>query len=322
MRSVRYHRHGGPDVLELDEVDRPEPGDREVLVEVKAVGVNHLDARFRTGDGHYRPRRLPATPGVDFAGVVTGVGIGVDEVEVGDRIVGDGVDAFTDYPGSYAEFLVAPVDRIAALPPAVAFEKAAAAAHVGLTAWQAIVVTGRPAPGDICLIHGAAGGVGHLAVQLAKALGATVVATAGTEAARNRVRSMGADVALDYHHDDLAQRIRDVGPPDVVLDHRLGDYLGLDIGIAARGGRIVALAGDEVSFSNTVTAVGKGLSLDFVSPAMLPDRAGTLGRLADLLAEEALTVAITDRFALAEAAEAHRALASGGHVGKLVLDVA
>lgn len=317
---MRYHRHGGPEVLEVDEVDPPEPGDREVLVGVEATSVNHLDARFRAGGGRYVPRRLPAVPGVDFAGTVVEAGPAVERLDVGDRVVGDGVDAFSRYPGAYAESVLAPVDRVAPLPGAVDAAEAAAAAHVGLTAWQAVVRTGRPDPGDTCLVHGGGGGVGHLAVQLATALGATVVATAGTEAARERVRSLGAEVVLDYHAEDLADRIRAAGAPDVVLDHRLGDYLALDIDVAARGGRIVGIAGEAVSFPNTSTAVGKGLALHFVTPSMLPDRAGALGRLVALLADGSLTVEVAERFTLDAAAEAHRTLERGGYVGKLVIE--
>ena len=322
MRAIRYHETGGPDRLHVEDVPRPTPGEDEILVDVHATSVNPLEIRFRSG--RYPADDFPITPGVDFAGEVAAVGPGVRGFAVGDRVFGDGLDKGGPYQGAMAEYAVAPTSLTTHLPDAVGFEAAAAVGHVGLTAWMALLEWGRPQPGDTVLVQGGSGGVGHVAVQLATLAGATVVATAGDAAKRRRVRELGAEEVVDYRDDpasDLRAACESLGAPSVILDHRLHDYLALDIELAGEGARIVTIAGDDVSFSNTSTGVSKGLSIHFSGSTQLDDIPGTLDRLAALLASGRLTVDVGRRFPLEEAAAAHRAVEEESVLGKVVVTI-
>ncbi|MFB6124024.1 MAG: alcohol dehydrogenase catalytic domain-containing protein, partial [Haloferacaceae archaeon] len=192
MRAVRYHEHGGPDVLRVDDVDRPEVTAREVIVAVRSAGVNPVDTYFR--DGSYTPFTLPMIPGVDVAGDVVDVGEDVDDYEVGDRVYGTGLSR--DHYGAYAEYVAVPTDRLAHLPEDVGVVAAGGAGVAGVTAWRALVDHAGLDPSDRVLIHGGSGGVGHAAVQLAAATGAHVVTTAAPQY-HDRLAGLGADVVLD-----------------------------------------------------------------------------------------------------------------------------
>ena len=247
MRAVRYHEHGGADVLTVDEIDRPEPGDDEVLVAVEAAGINPVDTYFR--EGSYEPAALPMIPGSDLAGVVESVGTDLTDFEVGDRVFGTALG--NNHQGTCAEYAVAPTDRIAHLPETVDFDEGAAIALVGVTAWRALIDHADLRPAETCLVHGGSGGVGHVAVQLAAATGATVIATAGEEH-HDHVRDLGADATLDYRWDDLADAVieaSDGDGPNAILDHRLDDYLQFDADVAARDGQIVAIGNEDVTAS-------------------------------------------------------------------------
>ena len=178
MRAVRLHDHGGPDVLEVEDTDRPDPGPDELLVEVAAAGVNPVDAYFR--DGSYEPVGLPFTPGVDVSGTVAATGEGVDEFAEGDRVFGTGIGN-AGYQGAYAEYAVVPTDRIVHLPDDADLTEAGAAGVAAVTAWRALVDHADLTPAEHCLVHGGSGGVGHAAVQVADAVSARVITTARAE---------------------------------------------------------------------------------------------------------------------------------------------
>lgn len=319
MRSIVYREYGGPEVLEVATVSKPEPRPGEVLVEVDAIGVNPTETYPREGLGSVP---LPRTPGGDVAGRVVAVGPGVQAFEVGDRVFGTGLQ--NDRQGTYAEYVPARVERLAPLPDAVSSVDAAAIGVVGVTAWQALVDVARVRPTDRVLVHGGSGGVGHVAVQLAGLAGGDVVATAGTERARERVRELGADATVDYADPDLADAIAvamDGHGMDVILDHRVGDYLQLDIDVSATGGRIVGIGSprDDCRIDGLLPALTKDVTVHFVSMSNTPELPSVLERLATLLADDRLTVDIAREFDLADASEAHRTLESDHFVGKLVL---
>src|ERR671931_462550 len=216
MRAIRQESFGGPEVMRLVEVDRPQPLPTEVLVRVHAAGVNPVDWKTRAGQGMLRA--LPFVVGWDVAGVVEAVGRGVTRFAPGDEVLG--MPWFPRQAGAYAEYVTAPSRQFARKPDAMSFEQAGGLPLAGLTAWQALVETAGIGRGDRVLVHAAAGGVGHLAVQIAKARGAHVIGTA--RAAKHAfLRGLGADELIDYTATDFAAVLSDV---DVVFDPIAEDY--------------------------------------------------------------------------------------------------
>src|SRR5262245_11021852 len=210
MRTVRQHELGGPEVLVLEEVERPEPGPTEVLVRVAAAGVNPVDWKTRTGSGFLR--EPPFTLGWDVAGVVEAVGLGVTWLAPGDRVFG--MPRFPREAACYAEYVVSPSRQLARIPDGLGDVEAGAVPLAGLTALQALGDTARVGEDSRVLVLGAAGGVGHFAVQIAKARGAWV---AGTASGGKHVflAELGADEAIDYTSEAVTDRVQDL---DVVLD--------------------------------------------------------------------------------------------------------
>lgn len=317
MRAVQFHEVGGPDVLRVDDVSRPTPRPDEILVETRAVGVNPTETYSRVGD---RSHPLPRIPGADVAGVVAATGELVDEFELGDRVFATGLQ--NDRQGSYAEYVPVRRDRAAHLPDPVSFEVGAAAGVCASTAWLAFFEHASVAPGDTCLVHGGSGGVGHVAVQLADLAGATVGATAGSAAMREFVGEMGADVAFDYADPDLRDAVRDgIGRVDVVLDHRLGDYLQFDLDVLAPGGTVLGIGNprEECHISDLWPALRTDATVRVFAMSNAPDLSVVLDRVAPLLADGRLTVHVERRYSLAEAADAQRELTSESYPGKAIL---
>ena len=317
MRAVRYHEYGDPSVLAVETVDRPEPRGEEVLVEVDAAGVNPVDTYFRTGA--YTPTGLPMIPGADLAGTVAAVGPAVTGFAPGDRVFGTGLGK--DRQGTYAEYALAPADHLARLPDGVSPTEGAASALVGVTAWRALIDHADLSLGETCLVHGGAGGVGHVAVQIAAAAGAETVATA-RPAYHDRLRTLGADHVFDYDREDLADAVRAVDPPDVVLDHRLDEYLQFDAAVADVGTRVVGIGNTEpaAGFEDVAAARSKDLSIVLMSMFNTPRFAPVLEELAALLETGDLDPVVARRYDLAEAADAQRAVLEDSFLGKLVVE--
>jgi NADPH:quinone reductase len=318
MRAVRYHEHGAPDVLQIDDVDRPEPATDELRVEVRAAGVNPVDTYFR--DGSYEPPEFPMIPGVDFAGVVDSIGSGVSQFDVGDRVFGTGLG--NEYQGSIAEYLVAPLDRVAALPDGVPFETAGAAGVAAVTPWRALVDHAALEPGEYCLIHGGNGGVGHVGVQLAAGLGSRVVTTA-RPTHHERLREFGAHAVFDYDRDDLERVVLKAtgGGPNVIVDHMLERYLQFDCDVAAPYARIILYRNRhrEAGFTDVPAAGGKELEFHLMSAYNTPRLAEPLTRIGRLLADGWLDIAVEETYELDEVAAAHRRVREESVFGKLVV---
>ncbi|WP_324761238.1 quinone oxidoreductase family protein [Haloarcula sp. GH36] len=319
MRAVRYHERGDLSVLNVEDRPVPAPDHGTVRVAVVAIGVNPIDAQIRNGT--VSGDKLPTIPGSDFAGVVDAVGSGVSRFDIGDRIFGTGMD--TDPRGTYTEYAVVPTDQCYHLPAGTTFQTGAAIAHVGVTAWRALFDHASLSPGHTCLIHGGSGGVGHVAVQLAAAAGVEVIATAGRDSARERVRELGATHVFDYERDDLRTAINErvPGGVDVVLDHMTDRYLDLDIAVTSFDADIVCLGGPSGKISDGQDARDRDVSLHFVSMYNTPDISRVLEPLADLLESGRLSVDIAHLFALEEAATAQRTVVEDSFVGKVVLHV-
>ncbi len=320
MRAVRLSEHGGPQVLEATDVGRPSPGGHELLVGVKAAGVNPVDTYFR--EGSYPPVELPFTPGVDFAGVVAEVGEFVEGFETGDRVYGTGIGN-TAHHGGYTEYATVPEDRIVALPDGVDMTEAGAAGVVAGTAWRALVDHAALSPAEYCLVHGGSGGVGHAAVQLAAAVHARVITTASPEH-HDTLSELGAETVLDYSRDDLTEAVEEAsdGGVDVVLDHRLDDYLQFDADVAAEGCRVVGIGENDPSpgFDSVGAARSQDVSYQFMSMFNTPDLRVPLRGVAHLMNTGALSIEIARRYDLDEAGEAQRAVIEDSFMGKLVIE--
>jgi NADPH:quinone reductase-like Zn-dependent oxidoreductase len=306
MRVISQDVLGGPEVLRLVEVDRPEPGLSEILVRVHAAGLNPADWKQRVRSTFLGPP--PFVLGWDVSGVVEATGFGVTLFKPGDEVFG--MLPFPRGAGSHAEYVTGPARAFAAKPGNVSHVQAAALPLAGLTAWQALADTAGLSAGQRVLIHAAAGGVGHLAVQIAKARGAYVI---GTASAPNHdlVHSLGADELIDYHATDFAEAVTDT---DVVLDPVRGDHPARSLRTMRPGGVLICLLPFPAEVATE--AARRGIRAE----AMLveADRGG-MTAIADLVAQGKLRPVIAGTFPLADAAKAHE-LGDTGHVaGKLVL---
>ncbi|MFJ7968257.1 NADP-dependent oxidoreductase [Streptomyces sp. NPDC096324] len=306
MRKVMQNRLGGPDVLEVVDAEVPEPGPTEVLVEVKAAGVNPVDWKMRTAGGLGDP---PFSVGWDVSGVVTAVGAGVTRFRAGDQVFG--MPRFPAEAGAYADYVTAPSRHLALKPSRLSHAQAAGLPLAGLTAWQALVTVARIAAGRRVLIPAAAGGVGHLAVQIAKARGAYVIGTASA-AKHDFVRALGADEVIDYRTTDVSSQAADM---DVLLATVAGQIEEL-AGTLTPEGRIVALNGADADAVQW--AVENGLRADFM--LVEPDRAD-LESLASLAGDGLLDVHVDTVLPLERVADAHRLGEQGRTTGKIVLAV-
>ncbi len=215
MKAALAEEFGEPDVLQYTEVERPSPGQGEALIEVRSIGVNYADT-MRRRNQYLVPQELPFVPGSEVAGVISEAGDGVDGVSVGDRVVtllGE---------GGYAPYAVAPVENLIPLPDGLDFDEAAAVPLQGLSAYHILKTSGRLVEGESVLVHAAAGGVGTLAVQMAKLLGAgKVIATASTQEKLELARDLGADVLVNYTEDGWPERVReatDGAGADVIME--------------------------------------------------------------------------------------------------------
>ncbi|GAA3206084.1 NADP-dependent oxidoreductase [Dactylosporangium siamense] len=308
MRAIGQDTLGGPEVLRVVEVDRPEPGISEVLVRVHATGVNPTDLWHRaTGGLLGRPVRL----GWDVSGVVEEVGLGVTWLRPGDEVYG--MPRLPEAAGTYAEYVTSPARHLARKPAGLSHVEAAGLGLAGLTAWQALVDTADVRPGQRVLVHAAAGGVGHLAVQIAKARGAHVIGTASA-AKHDLVRGLGADEVVDY----TAVRFEDaVADLDVVVDPIGGEYGPRSLTTLRPGGVLVALASPaEAYLADEARRRGRRAGFLLVQP----DHAG-LRSLADLVDRGELRIVVDAVLPLDEVAKAHELVATGRSAGKVVLTV-
>ncbi|HET9379379.1 MAG TPA: NADP-dependent oxidoreductase, partial [Streptomyces sp.] len=294
-------------VLEHGDVRDPRVGPDSVLVKVRAAAVNPVDWKCREGylDGVLQPV-FPVIPGWDLSGVVVQPGAAVAEYAVGDEVIGYVREDFLSR-GTFAEYVAAPVRTLARKPRALSFEEAAGLPLAGLTAYQTLVKALRVGPGETVLVHAAAGGVGSLAVQIARHLGARVIGTA-SERNHDFVRALGAEPVA--HGEGLAERVRGLAPEgvDAVLDTVGGDTTRVSANLLAPEGRLVSVADPDV--------VDHGGRYCFVRPD--PD---DLAHLSDLADQGVLTVHVSRTFPLERAADAHRLNEEGRTRGKIVVTV-
>jgi NADPH:quinone reductase-like Zn-dependent oxidoreductase len=299
LHAVLIHETGGPDVLRFEEVERPTPGDGEVLIEVRAASVNPIDWKIRRG---LRETQLPAVLGNDVSGVVQRSY--ADGLTVGDEVFGIAPS------GGYAEFATAPAGLIAKKPAGISHAQTASLPVAGMTAWQALFDRGALQAGQTALVAGGAGGVGHLAVQFAKHAGARVIAT-GSSRNRDFVLGLGADEYIDYTSQEVGEAASDV---DVAFDTVGGETTESLVPTLREGGVLVTIA--NAPPEQLAGERGARAELLVMSPS-----SEQLERIAGLVAEGAVRVEIAQTFPLSAARQAH-ALSEAGHTrGKIVLEV-
>ena len=308
MKAIRFHAFGGPEVLSLEDAPRPEPKQGEVLVRVRAAGVNPVDWKIRSGHLRALNPDLPQTPGFDVSGTVEELGAGVERFKKGDEVYGY---LSLKRGGAYAEFVVAAESELASKPKKLDHVQAAAVPLAGLTAWQALFDTAGLKEGQRVLIHAGAGGVGHFAVQLAKARGAHVIATA-SEKNLAFLRELGADEVIDYRAQKFEELARDV---DVVLDPIGGDTLERSLLVMKKGGFLVSIVGD-VPQAKLAERGLRGAAI-LVAP-----NAKELAEIGALIDAGKVKPVVSEVVPLAEARRAHELSQTGHTRGKIVLRVA
>jgi NADPH2:quinone reductase len=319
VQAIRVHAHGDPGVLELENIEVPRPAAGQALVKVEACGVNYIDIYYRTG-AYQEP--LPATLGREGAGTVEAVGEGVSEVKVGDRV------AWVMLPGAYAEYCVLPAQRLVPIPEGVSSSNAAAAMLQGMTAHYLTRSTYPLKPGDSCLVHAAAGGVGLLLCQMAHAAGARVIGTVSTLAKAELARAAGADDIILYTQQDFVSEVKRLcGGVNVIYDGvgKSTFESGFDC-LRPRGYMVVfGQSSGKPPAVDPQTLNSKG-SLFVTRPTIthyIAERAELLERAADVLSavrDGRLQLRIHRTYPLAQAADAHRLLEGRESAGKLVLE--
>lgn len=306
MKAIVVEKFGGPEALKLQDAPRPQPKDDEVLIRVMAAGVNPVDAFIRGGS--FGRGKLPLIPGMDVAGVVEATGANAKKFKGGDPVY-----AYLSFneQGAYAEFCLAKENETSLKPKNISFEQAASVPLAGTTAWQALIDVAKLKSGQTVLIHGGSGGVGHLAIQIAKARSAKVIATAST-ANQDLLKQLGADQAIDYSKTKFEDVVKDV---DVVLDATRTDALQRSYGIVKKGGFVVSITGRPDS--------GELQKHGIQGDSMMahPD-AHVLEELTKLIEEKKLTPIVSETFPLADASKAHQQIETHHTRGKIVLKVA
>jgi len=318
MKSIRVHEHGSPEVMILEDIPDPRPGAEEVVIQVYAAGVNPVDTYIRSGLHGYTAD-LPYTPGIDAAGIVESVGDGVANVSVGDRVYCAGT-----ITGGYAERTVCHTADVHPLPEPVSFSQGASVGVPYGTAYRALFQRARVIPGEVVLVHGASGGVGLAAVELARTGGMTVIGTVGSEAGRSLVAEHGANYVLDHHapnHLDQAIEITNGQGVDVILEMLANVNLGNDLPALAMGGRVVVIGSRgavEINARDTMSRDASivGMSLRNASAC---EFASIHAYLVAGLSNGTLRPRVGKEIPLAEAADAHHRVMQSPAYGNIAL---
>jgi len=322
MRAIVCHEHGDPEVMQYEVIAQPVPATGEVLIEAEAIGVNYVDTMRRSGN-HPAAPNTPFTPGIEVCGRIHSVGAEVTKFRAGDRVIGRCVTH-----GAYAEYVCVEERFTVACPATLSAEQGAALFVTGQTAFHSLVTIGNTEPGESVLITAAAGGVGTCAVQIAKLLGARVIAAAGSPEKCEIARECGADVVVNYAESNWPQNVLDATNgtgANLIIESVGGDIAGGCVQCWASGGRMVIfgkasgkpalVSGDALLFGNrSVHGLAVGLIIE--NETLMRE---AMDQLATWLVEGRLRLSIGNVYPLREAAQAHRDLASRRTIGKLVL---
>lgn len=312
MKAVVLKDFGGVENLVIEEVAKPEVFSDEVLIKVKAIGIDQIDVKTRQGGGMAErlKQESPMILGWDVAGEIVHLGNDESEFKIGDAVFGT-----INFPGigkSYAEYVVAPESQLALKPENISFEEAAGATQSPLTAWQALVDTGHVKEGDRVLIHGAAGGVGSFAVQIAKKLGAYVIGTASAND-KDFVLKLGADECIDYKNQKFEEQVSNV---DFVLDSIGDDTFVRSLEVLKPEGTIVLL---PTSKKEAADKVAKEKGVKNYHHMLMHSSGKDMKGIAKMLAEGSMTSNVSKTYPLEKIREAHEEMVSGHHRGKIVV---
>ena len=323
MRAVTIPAPGGPEALVLAEVPDPTPGPAEVLIDVVAAGINRADVMQRMGF-YPPPPGAPAYPGLEVSGRIAAIGDGVSPWHPGDQVCA------LLAGGGYAEKVVVPASALLPVPAGISLVNAAALPEVACTVWSNVFVIGALQPGQTLLVHGGSSGIGTMAIQLATAMGARVVVTAGTADKLAVCRDLGAEVGINYREEDFVERIlavTDGRGADVILDNMGAKYLARNVSALAPDGRLVVIGlqgGTKAELDlglllrkrGTVYATSLRSRTEAEKAAIV---SGVTTYVWPLIESGRIQPVIHARYPLAEVAEAHRVLESSTHIGKLLL---
>ncbi len=318
MKAIRVHEFGGPENMAIEEVANPTPGSDQVVVDIKAVGVNPVDTYIRAGTYHVSPE-LPFTPGHEAAGVIEAVGKTVTGVKVGDRVY-----TSRTISGAYAEKALCAASTVHPFPERVSFEQGAAVNVAYSTAYQAIFQRGRAVPGETVFVNGASGAVGTAAVQLARNAGMMVIGTGGSEKGRQMVAEQGAHHVLDHHAPDYHQQVLSLTGgrgADVIVEMLADVNLAADLSVVATNGRVVVVGNRGTVEINPRDAMVRRAHIIgmLLFAATDKEKSEIHAALAAGLEKGSLQPVVGRTFPLAEAAKAHVQVMAPGAYGKIVL---
>ena len=323
MRAITIPQPGGPEALVLDEVPAPEPAADEVLIDVAAAGVNRADIMQRLG--HYPPPPGASEyPGLEVSGRIIAVGDDVQQWQPGAEVC-----ALID-GGGYAERVVAPAGQVLPVPDGVSLVDAAGLPEVAATVWSNVFLVANIQPGQVLLVHGGSSGIGTMAIQLAKAVGARVAVTAGSREKLDVCASLGADFLVNYREEDFVERLRELTGghgADVILDNMGAKYLARNVDLLATGGRLVTIGlmggrKAELDLGKLLAKRGAVIATSLRSrPPM--EKAAIVAAVREhvwpLIESGQVRPVIHSRHPLEHAAEAHREMEASGHIGKILL---
>lgn len=323
MKAIQFKEYGGPDVLEYTDIETPSIGENDVLIEVKAIGVNYADTARRQGE-YVVPTKLPFVPGAEVAGVVSEVGKSVEGVKKGARVV-----ALIE-SGGYAEYAVIPAQTLIPVPNDVSFEKAVALPLQGQTAYHVLKTMGRLEEGETVLVHAASGGVGLLAVQLAKLFGAgKVIATASTPEKLSLAKDMGADHIVNYSKDGWEKEVLDLTEGkgvDVALEMVGGKVFYNTLKCLATFGRLViygTASGEQAKFHPSSLMARNQTVVGFFLPQIMKKPGLFKNSMQELLLyvdQGKLELTIGETYPLSDAAKVHKLFQERKTTGKIVLN--
>lgn len=318
MRAIRVHAFGKPDLLAYQDVPDLTPDPDQILVQVKAIGVNPVDTYIRSGLYPIKPS-LPYTPGTDCAGEVKTVGSQVTDFVPGDRVYTSG-----SVTGTYAEFCLCTQDQVHRLPETISFEQGAGLGIPFATAYHALVHKAKVKPGQTILVHGASGGVGTAAVQLARSLNLTVLATAGTQSGMTLVSRLGAHHVLDHHRSNVAEQVMSLTQQrgvDVILEMLANENLAADLEMLATQGTVVVIGNRGTIEINPRFLMAKDASIQgmILMQASAEQKQAIFQGIEQGLCNGSLCPVIGTSLPLEQACQAHEQVIHASHQGKIVL---
>jgi NADPH2:quinone reductase len=319
MKAIRVHEFGGPENMRIEDVDDPKPGPRQLVIAVKAAGINPIDTYIRSGTYAKKKPALPYTPGFDAAGIVESVGTEVRRFKPGERVYING-----NVTGAYAEKTLCEQDSVFPLPNHLSFEQGSGIWVPYATAHQAIFHVARAHAGETLLVRGASGGVGSACVQMARALGLRVIGTAGSEKGLQMLRELGVHAALDHHAADLTTQVLNATEgrgPDIIIEMLANANLSKDLGMIAHRGRIVLIGNRGTIEINPRDAMNRDAAiLGMLLLNATPDEISRISAgLAAGLENQTLNPIVGRTFPLADATRAHEAILAPGALGKIAL---